>query len=145
MRQLKTRSHCSPGHWSHSRTARFSYIGQVWDRICTIHYTSPWGIFFCKQPGLPLCTEAQSNPVKTTWFLRHLVYNVRCSVVESSWNVMAHGDAWEGQWRGNWRMEWVASTLHTTSEHGVSSLTTAEAHTSAASSRLKWRSRRFNP
>ena len=33
-------------------------------------------------------------------------------------------------------MEWVASTLHTTSEHGVSSITTADAHTSAASSRL---------
>ena len=30
-------------------------------------------------------------------------------------------------------MEWVASTLHTTSEHGVSSITTADAHTSAAS------------
>jgi len=37
---------------------------------------------------------------------------------------------------GNWRMEWVASTLHKTSEHGVSSITTADAHTSAASSRL---------
>ena len=36
-------------------------------------------------------------------------------------------------------MEWVASTLHTTSEHGVSSITTADAHTSAASSRLKFR------
>jgi len=33
-------------------------------------------------------------------------------------------------------MEWVASTLHTTSEHGVSSITTADAHTSAASSRI---------
>jgi hypothetical protein len=43
---------------------------------------------------------------------------------------------WEGKWRGNWRMEWwVASTLHTTSEHGVSSINTADAHTSAASSR----------
>jgi len=40
---------------------------------------------------------------------------------------------------GNWRMEWVASTLHTTSEHGVSSITTADEHTSAASSRLNWR------
>ena len=50
---------------------------------------------------------------------------------------MAHGDAREGKWRGNWRMEWVASTLHSTSEHGVSSITTADAHTSAASSRLK--------
>jgi len=38
--------------------------------------------------------------------------------------VMAHGDAREGKWRGNWRMEWVASTLHTTSEYGVSSITT---------------------
>jgi len=36
-------------------------------------------------------------------------------------------------------MEWVASTLHTTSEHGVSSITTADVHTSAASSRLNWR------
>ena len=31
-------------------------------------------------------------------------------------------------------MEWVASTLHTTSEHDVSNITTADAHTSAASS-----------
>jgi hypothetical protein len=56
---------------------------------------------------------------------------------------MAPGDAREGKWRGNWRMEWVASTLHTTSEHGVSSITTADAHTSAASIRLNWRPRRF--
>jgi len=62
---------------------------------------------------------------------------------EDSWNVMAHGDAREGKWRGNWRMQWVAITLHTTSEHGVSSITTADAHTSAASSRLNWRLRRF--
>jgi hypothetical protein len=56
---------------------------------------------------------------------------------------MAYGDARERKWRGNWWMEWVASTLHTTSEHGVSSTTTADAHTSAASSRLNWRPRRF--
>jgi len=56
---------------------------------------------------------------------------------------MAHGDAREGKWRGNRRMEWLASTLHTTSEHGVSNITTADAHTSAASSRLNWRPRRF--
>ena len=55
------------------------------------------------------------------------------------------GTRWrkEGKWRGNWRMDWVASTLHTTSDHGVSSITTADANTSAASSRLKWRPRRF--
>jgi len=57
--------------------------------------------------------------------------------------MMANGEAREGKWRGNWRMEWVASTLHTTSEHGVSSITTSDAHTSAASSRLNWRPRRF--
>jgi len=32
-------------------------------------------------------------------------------------------------------MEWLASTLHTTSKHGVSSITTADEHTSAANSR----------
>jgi len=63
--------------------------------------------------------------------------------VEPSWNVIAHGDAREGKWRGNWRMEWVASTLQTTSEHGVSSITTADAHASAASSRLNWCPCRF--
>ena len=55
---------------------------------------------------------------------------------------MAHGDARE-KWRGNWWMEWVASTLHTTSQHGLSSITTADAHTSFAISRLTWRPRRF--
>jgi len=64
-------------------------------------------------------------------------------MVDSSWNVMASGDTQEGKWRGNWRTEWVASTLHTTSEHGVSSITTADTHTSAAISRLNWRPRRF--
>ena len=34
---------------------------------------------------------------------------------------------------------------HTTSEHGVSSITTADTHTSAASIRLNWRPHRFNP
>ena len=47
---------------------------------------------------------------------------------------MAHSDEREGKYRGNWRVEWVASTLHTNSEHGVSSITTVDAHTSAASS-----------
>jgi len=57
-------------------------------------------------------------------------------VVDSSRNVTAHADARVGKRRGNWRTEWVASTLHTTSEHGVSSITTADAHTSASSSPL---------
>ena len=57
--------------------------------------------------------------------------------------MMAHGDAREGKWMGNWRMECVASPLHTTSKLGVSSITTADAHTSAASSRLNWCPCRF--
>jgi hypothetical protein len=68
---------------------------------------------------------------------------IYCNDVLSSWNVMAHGDAREGKWSGNWRMECVASTLHTTSEHGVSSITTTDSHTSAVSSRLNWRPCRF--
>ena len=36
------------------------------------------------------------------------------------------GTRWRtgGEVKGNWWMEWVASTLHTTSEHGVCSITT---------------------
>jgi len=64
--------------------------------------------------------------------------DARNTLVDSSWNVMAHGDAREGKWKGNWQMEWVASTLHSTLEHGVSSITTADAHTLAAGSRLNW-------
>ena len=56
---------------------------------------------------------------------------------------MAHGDAREDKWRGNWRIEWADSILHTTYGHGVFSITTADVHTSAASSRLNWRPRRF--
>ena len=63
--------------------------------------------------------------------------------VQSSWNVMAHGEAREGKWRWNWWMQWVASTLHTTSEYCVSSITAADAHTSTESSRLDWRPYRF--
>ena len=40
-------------------------------------------------------------------------------------------------------LRYTYSALHTTSEHGVSSITTADAHTSAASSRLNWRPRQF--
>ena len=58
--------------------------------------------------------------------VRATVHKASVLLVESSWNVMAGGDAREGKWRGNLRMGWVASTLHTTSEHGVSSITTAD-------------------
>ena len=57
-------------------------------------------------------------------------------MVVSSWNAMTHGGARAGKRRGNWKIVLVVSTLHTTSEHGVSSISTADAHTSGAGSRL---------
>jgi hypothetical protein len=101
-----------------------------------------------------LCSSSGGHIVYTCsiWY-RHSVWVVVVLVrytgwarncVESSWNVIAHVDAGGGgKWRGKWRMLWVGSTLHTTSEHGVSSITAADAHTSAASIWLKWRHRRF--
>ena len=62
-------------------------------------------------------------------FCSHLLFCV--------WNLMAHPNARNGKWRGNWRVEWVASTLHTTSERGVTSITLA------ASSRMNWCPRQF--
>jgi hypothetical protein len=106
-------------------------VSTVGSRQVPLRWGDPW-LSHCQ-----LLSTALLRSVKTLW-LYSLLHKV-----ESSWNVMAHGDAREGKWRGNWRMEWVASTLHTTSEHGVSSVTTADAHTSAASSRLKWRPCRF--
>jgi len=82
---------------------------------------------FARKTKSGFCAFAITFQTQSTW------------QVDSSWNLMAHGDAREGKWRGNWRIEWVASTLHTISEHGVSSITTADAHTSAASRRLNWR------
>ena len=61
--------------------------------------------------------------------------------VESSWNVMAHGDAREAKWRGKWQLEWVVSIRNTTSEHGfsnITTITTSDVHTSTANSRLYW-------
>jgi len=49
---------------------------------------------------------------------------------------MAHGDAREGKVKGKLADGVGSHYLHTTSEHAVSSITTADAHTSAASSRL---------
>jgi len=53
---------------------------------------------------------------------------------------VTHGRGTEGE-NGEW--SGLACTLHTTSEHDVSNITTADAHNSAASSRLNWRLGRF--
>jgi hypothetical protein len=104
--------------------------------------------------NLPFNLEAQEIDIlnflipvsfKQPKFWRYSLFRdvSQCWLIDSSWNVMVHGDALEGKWRGNWRMEWVVSTLHTTLEHVVSSITTIDAHNWAASIRQNWRHRRF--
>jgi hypothetical protein len=113
-------------------------------RICKVDACSFGETFFGLAPHTFLILYGARCPSEHT--ANFDCINLRTSsylFVDSSWNVMAHGDAREGKWRGNWRMEWVASTLHTTLEHDVCSITTADAHTSAASSRLNWHPRRF--
>ena len=118
----------------------------------------------CKIEGLPQPPEnsyslrlgsaltSHCDKYTITWRFQNITStkvggpSILCNIiiqVESTWNLMAHGNAREGKWRGNWGMEWVASTLHTTSEYGVSSTTTADTHTSAAITRLNWRPCRF--
>jgi len=88
-------------------------------------------------------TDVSKEPPVSAFSGYNLKMEAVCSskaLLDSTWNVMAHDDTREGKWRGNWWMDWVVSTLHTTREHGVSSITTADAHTSTSSSRLNWRS-----
>jgi len=62
--------------------------------------------------------------------------------IESSWNVMAHGDTQEEKWRGNKRMEWVTSKCHMTAERRLAQAVQtlqADVYSSPASSRLNWR------
>jgi len=89
-------------------------------------------------PVTGICQLFFSNCWRSIFPLYHR-RGQKCSfdsaTIESSWNVMAHGDARAGKWRGNWWMEWVASTLDTTLEHDVSNITTVD--TQAVSSRFK--------
>jgi hypothetical protein len=49
---------------------------------------------------------------QTVWLVgRVTLVTDSSTAVEFVWNLIAHGDAREGNWRGKWRMEWVASTL----------------------------------
>ena len=79
-------------------------------RVCTRHYC------VCKSGYIP------HRVLNSSWHGSDWSVSVPCRLVESRWNVMAHGDARERKWRGNWRMEWVASTVQTTSERGVFSI-----------------------
>ena len=60
-------------------------------------------------------------------------------MLDTSWNVMEHGDAREEKWRGNKRMERVTSKGHMTAEHRLTRAVQTlqnDAHSSSASSRL---------
>ena len=79
-------------------------------------HCTPWDLtWFGNFYNYALCDFEEFG----TSVLKNEIMNSNNLAIESSWNVMALGDARKGKWRGNWRMEWVASTLHTTSEHGV--------------------------
>ena len=61
------------------------------------------------------------------------------SPVEMWWHKVTHGRGSKGKLANGVGSQYS----HATTEHDVSSITTADAHTSAASSRLNWRPRRF--
>ena len=108
----------------------------------TIHRILQYYFHFMNRKGRLLRADCLEPSRRSTGRIRARIGLLK-KWVGSSWNVIANGDAREGKWRGNLRMEWVASTLHTTSEHGVSSITTVDTHTSAVSTRLNWRPWRF--
>jgi hypothetical protein len=72
----------------------------------------PASLLVCrKSPLHPLNQTGQLVSRQTFYHFHAHSVTKKLDNVESSWNLMAHGDAREGKWRGNRRMEWVASTL----------------------------------
>ena len=93
------------------------------------------------------CVEYNFTAVLILWILlaRKWEKCLESDLVESSWNVMAHGDARE-KWRGKRRMEWVTNKRHVTAEHRLTRVVQtlqADVNNSPASSRLNWRPRPF--
>jgi hypothetical protein len=66
-------------------------------------------------------------------------------ILQGRLQVKCDGTRWRmgGEVKGKLTNGVGSQYSYTTSEHGVSSITTADAHTSSASSRLNWRPRRF--
>ena len=123
-------------HVSRNSHSSGTWLNNAVSWVITLYSLSGWHYGFEQTRCFRLhFVHTAVQPPIHTYILTH--------EVESNWNVMAHGDTREGRWRGNCRMEWVDSTLHTISERGVSSITTTDARTSAASSRRYWRPRRF--
>jgi len=112
--------------------------------LCTFIIIPPWILFRMKIISEELFKETQNKKFLgsihcfTPKKILHLWENVE---IYGRVQLKCDGTRWhrEGKWRGNWWIECVASTLHTTSEHGVFSIIIAKEPTSAASSRLNWR------
>ena len=108
-------------------------------------------VHFPQRLGKPDCSNLPMKRSLFNFFPRfiqwtYLIANKLARVVESSLNVMSHGDAREEKWRGKKGMEWVTSKRHMTAEHRLARAVhtvQADVHSSLASSRLKWRPRRF--
>jgi len=64
-------------------------------------YVSQWQL---KIPKTVLLRAIASGRCKNSV----LLWGIQWPLLDSSWNVMAHGDIREGKWRGNWLMEWVS-------------------------------------
>ena len=109
-------------------------------RICSC------GCLTAPSPCFQICKQTKEcSPLVRLW-IQPVLVGACAHVVESTWNVMAHGDAREEKWRGNKRMEWVTSKRHMTAEHRLAQAVQtlqADVHSSTASSRLNWRPRRF--
>jgi hypothetical protein len=110
-------------------------LGLSYLQVCTVPFNViPLRVHALGPIALPLqgtCTDSR--------FL--ILHNTHCSRVQ----LKCDDTRWHTgrEVKGKLTNGVVASTLHTTSEHVVSSITTADAHTSAASSWLNWRPRQF--
>ena len=135
-RQMREQDMCDVGCQPCFISVLLITLANIWT---VVNSSYKWVVMYC----VPCSLCAGIKQINRNSKHMQFAYLPPMPGLDSGWNVMAHSDAREGKWRGNWRMEWVASTLHTTSELGVSNITTADAHTSAASSRLNWRHRRF--
>ena len=96
--------------------------------VCTLPYLSPT-VLWTHRDSLNLKRKAPNYPQLTPAVSLCCRLHLKCD-----------GTRWRtgGEVKGK-----LANGVHTTSEHAVSIIATADAHTSAASSRLNWRSRWF--
>ena len=87
------------------------------------------GVLICK-----FMTLIHVQPIFSDWPRNHCRLQLKCD--STRWRT-------GGEVKGKLANGVGSQYSHTTSEHGVSNITTADAHTSAASSRLNWRPRLF--